>query len=58
LARRGYDPVYGARPLARLIQTEISDVLAGEILFGRLSESGAVRIGVRGGVLTFAWPEA
>ncbi len=58
LARRGYDPVYGARPLARLIQTEVSDVLAGEILFGRLSDGGAVRIGVRGGVLTFAWPEA
>ncbi|WP_432822488.1 ATP-dependent Clp protease ATP-binding subunit ClpA [Trichloromonas sp.] len=58
LARRGYDPVYGARPLARLIQTEISDVLAGEILFGRLSDGGDVRIGVSGGALTFAWPAA
>ncbi|OHB32512.1 MAG: ATP-dependent Clp protease ATP-binding subunit ClpA [Desulfuromonadaceae bacterium GWC2_58_13] len=58
LARRGYDPVYGARHLARLIQTELSDVLASEILFGRLSDGGAVRIGVRGGVLTFTWPEA
>jgi ATP-dependent Clp protease ATP-binding subunit ClpA len=58
LARRGYDPVYGARPLARLIQTEVSDVLAGEILFGCLSGGGTVRIGVRGGELTFAWPKA
>ncbi len=55
LARRGYDAVYGARPLARLIQTEISDVLAGEILFGRLSNGGEARIGVRGGELTFAY---
>jgi ATP-dependent Clp protease ATP-binding subunit ClpA len=58
LARRGYDAVYGARPLARLIQTEISDVLAGEILFGRLSEGGQVRIGVRGGELTFVYGRA
>ena len=55
LARRGYDPVYGARPLARLIQTAISDVLAGELLFGRLSDGGEVRIGLRAGELTFAY---
>ncbi|MEJ2201163.1 MAG: AAA family ATPase, partial [Desulfuromonadaceae bacterium] len=55
LARRGYDPVYGARPLARLLQTSISDVLAGEILFGRLHDGGAVRIGLQRGDLTFAW---
>ena len=38
LARKGYDPVFGARPLDRLIQTEISDVIASEILFGKLSD--------------------
>ncbi|MDY0270522.1 ATP-dependent Clp protease ATP-binding subunit ClpA [Trichloromonas sp.] len=55
LARQGYDPTYGARPLARLIQTAISDVLAGELLFGRLSDGGEVRIGLRGGELTFVY---
>lgn len=53
LARRGYDPLFGARPLARLMQTEIGDVVAGEILFGKLSRGGAVRIGFRAGKLTF-----
>ena len=36
LAEKGYDPTFGARPMARLIQTEIKRVLADEILFGRL----------------------
>jgi ATP-dependent Clp protease ATP-binding subunit ClpA len=53
LARRGYDPLYGARPLARLVQTEIGDMVATEILFGRLSKGGAVRIGLKDGGLTF-----
>ena len=44
LAERGYDPNFGARPLARLIQTEIKDVLADEILFGRLRQGGLVSI--------------
>ena len=44
LAERGYDPTFGARPLARLIQTEIKDVLADEILFGRLRQGGLVSI--------------
>lgn len=44
LAEKGYDPAFGARPLARLIQTEIKDVLADEILFGRLMQGGKVLI--------------
>jgi ATP-dependent Clp protease ATP-binding subunit ClpA len=44
LAENGYDAAFGARPLARLIQTEIKDVLADEILFGRLQAGGKVRI--------------
>jgi ATP-dependent Clp protease ATP-binding subunit ClpA len=44
LAERGYDSTFGARPLSRLIQTEIKDVLADEILFGRLRQGGLVRI--------------
>ncbi|QLA19726.1 ATP-dependent Clp protease ATP-binding subunit ClpA [Desulfolutivibrio sulfoxidireducens] len=40
LAHKGFDAVYGARPLARVIQTEIKDVLAHELLFGRLRQGG------------------
>jgi len=40
LAKKGFDPVYGARPLARVIQTEIKDVLAHELLFGGLRQGG------------------
>jgi ATP-dependent Clp protease ATP-binding subunit ClpA len=53
LAEKGYDPTFGARPMARLIQTEIKRVLADEILFGRLKEGGHVEIGLADGALTF-----
>jgi ATP-dependent Clp protease ATP-binding subunit ClpA len=55
LARRGYDPVFGARPLARKMQSEISDVIATEILFGRLAKGGSVQVGCREGRLTFRY---
>jgi len=54
LARAGHDPAYGARPLARLIQAEVRDPLADEILFGRLEHGGTVTIGWDGARLTFA----
>ena len=44
LAEKGYDPAFGARPLGRLIQVEVKDALADEILFGRLKTGGRVRI--------------
>jgi ATP-dependent Clp protease ATP-binding subunit ClpA len=44
LAERGYDAVLGARPMARLIQREIKQVLADEILFGKLQNGGSVEI--------------
>ncbi len=44
LAERGYDKIFGARPMARLIQTEIKRVLADEMLFGQLREGGRVEI--------------
>ncbi|HTV02399.1 MAG TPA: ATP-dependent Clp protease ATP-binding subunit ClpA [Luteitalea sp.] len=53
LAEKGYDPVYGARPLARVIQTEVRDPLTDEILFGRLEHGGSVKIGLKDGALTF-----
>jgi len=54
LAREGYDPIYGARPLARVIQTEVRDPLTDEILFGKLENGGTVRIGLQENRLTFA----
>jgi ATP-dependent Clp protease ATP-binding subunit ClpA len=44
LAERGYDPMMGARPLARLIQETIKTPLAEEVLFGQLKGGGAVRV--------------
>ncbi len=55
MARRGYDPIYGARPLARLIQSEISDVIAHEVLFGELADGGTVKVGCRQNRLTFRY---
>ncbi|MDL2271640.1 ATP-dependent Clp protease ATP-binding subunit ClpA [Desulfovibrio sp. OttesenSCG-928-I05] len=44
LARKGYDPAFGARPLARIIRSSVEDELAREILFGRLNGGGHVTI--------------
>jgi ATP-dependent Clp protease ATP-binding subunit ClpA len=55
LAERGFDPAYGARPIRRLIEQEISHALSDEILFGRLAKGGQVTIGLRDGRLTFAF---
>jgi ATP-dependent Clp protease ATP-binding subunit ClpA len=53
LAEHGFDPKMGARPMSRVIQESIKKPLAEEILFGKLSEGGLVRIGVEDGELTF-----
>jgi ATP-dependent Clp protease ATP-binding subunit ClpA len=55
LAQKGYDPVYGARPLARIIQTEVRDPLTDEILFGRLENGGTVTIGMKDHALDFQY---
>ena len=55
LATKGYDPVFGARPLARVIQTEVRDRLTDEILFGELENGGTVTIDVADDKLTFAF---
>jgi ATP-dependent Clp protease ATP-binding subunit ClpA len=44
LAKKGFDPIFGARPMARLIQRELKDPLADEILFGKLKSGGRVAI--------------
>ncbi|GAB3916222.1 chaperone protein ClpB [Microlunatus endophyticus] len=46
LALTGFDPVYGARPLRRLVQTTIEDQLAREVLAGRVTEGDTVRFDV------------
>jgi len=57
LAERGYDPLYGARPLARVIQEHIKKPLAEELLFGKLAKGGAVKVGLRDGALVFDYIE-
>ena len=44
LAKKGHDPAYGARPLGRVIQTEIKDKLSDEILFGKIQNGGHVSL--------------
>ena len=48
LAARGYDPVYGARPLKRVIQKELQDPLARLLLEGRIHDGETIEIGVEG----------
>jgi ATP-dependent Clp protease ATP-binding subunit ClpA len=44
LARKGFDAIYGARPLARVVQREVRDPLTDQILFGQLEHGGTVTI--------------
>jgi len=53
LAKNGFDELYGARPLARVIQENIKKPLADEILFGRLVKGGHVRVVLKDGKLAF-----
>jgi ATP-dependent Clp protease ATP-binding subunit ClpA len=46
LAKKGFDPLMGARPMARLIQDTIRRALADELLFGRLQHGGKVTIDI------------
>ncbi len=52
LAEAGYDPVYGARPLKRVIQRELQNPLATLILEGRIKDGQTVAVGAEGGSLT------
>jgi ATP-dependent Clp protease ATP-binding subunit ClpA len=55
LAATGYDPLFGARPLARVIQREVRDPLTDAILFGALEHGGTVTIAAADDRLTFAF---
>src|SRR5580692_449199 len=58
LAERGYDRLYGARPLARVIQEHIKKPLAEELLFGKLVKGGSVKVTLKEGKLDFEIIEA
>ncbi|MDG2003967.1 MAG: ATP-dependent Clp protease ATP-binding subunit ClpA [Novosphingobium sp.] len=53
LAGRGYDKLYGARPMARLIQEKVKQPLAEELLFGKLANGGEVHVSVKEDALAF-----
>ncbi|SOB88169.1 ATP-dependent Clp protease ATP-binding subunit ClpA [Sphingomonas guangdongensis] len=53
LTERGYDKLYGARPMGRLIQEKVKQPLAEELLFGKLVHGGEVSVKLRDGALAF-----
>ncbi|MFP5410243.1 MAG: ATP-dependent chaperone ClpB [Gammaproteobacteria bacterium] len=53
IARAGFDPIYGARPLKRAIQAQIENALAKEILSGRFAPKDTIRVDAEDGVFTF-----
>jgi ATP-dependent Clp protease ATP-binding subunit ClpA len=58
LAERGYDRLYGARPLGRMIQEHIKKPLAEELLFGKLVKGGSVKVTLKDNKLDFEITEA
>jgi ATP-dependent Clp protease ATP-binding subunit ClpA len=58
LAKKGHDPMNGARPLARLIHEEVKRPLTDELLFGSLAAGGKVAVDLVDGKLTFAYTAA
>ncbi|HMB77928.1 MAG TPA: ATP-dependent Clp protease ATP-binding subunit ClpA [Kiloniellaceae bacterium] len=57
LAEKGYDPLYGARPLSRVIQEHIKKPLAEELLFGKLAKGGQVEVDIADGKPVFHFSE-
>jgi ATP-dependent Clp protease ATP-binding subunit ClpA len=58
LAEKGYDPDFGARPLARVIQDEVKQPLGDELLFGKLERGGRVEVAAKDGKLVFTFAES
>ncbi len=58
LAKAGYEPAFGARPLARVIQERVKKPLAEELLFGKLVKGGVVRVDVEDRVPVFTYQAA
>ncbi|MBS28432.1 MAG: ATP-dependent Clp protease ATP-binding subunit ClpA [Alphaproteobacteria bacterium] len=57
LSKKGYDPLFGARPLTRVIQEHLKQPLAEELLFGKLTKGGTVSVGVTKGELSLSFEE-
>ena len=53
IAKAGFDPIYGARPLKRAIQSELENPLAKEILSGRFAPNDTIRVDVQNGTFGF-----
>ena len=53
VATAGFDPVYGARPLKRAIQSQLEDPLAKAILEGRFVAGDTIRVACEGGIMRF-----
>jgi ATP-dependent Clp protease ATP-binding subunit ClpA len=53
LTEKGYDKLYGARPMGRLIQEKVKQPLAEELLFGKLVHGGEVKVHMKDGALAF-----
>ena len=58
VAKKGYDKLFGARPLGRVIQEHVKKPLAEELLFGKLVKGGTVKVSVTNEKLSFTFEEA
>ncbi len=58
LAKKGYHKLFGARPLARVIQEHIKKPLAEELLFGKLADGGVVRVSIKDNKPFFDYPDS
>jgi len=58
LAKEGYEPAFGARPLARVIQERVKKALAEELLFGKLAKGGVVRVDIEDRLPVFTYEAA
>jgi len=57
LAKHGFDPLMGARPMSRLIQDTIRRALADELLFGKLANGGKVTVDIEAEKITLKFVE-
>jgi ATP-dependent Clp protease ATP-binding subunit ClpA len=57
LSKKGYDPLFGARPLSRIIQEHVKKPLAEELLFGKLARGGLVQVTLKDNDLAFSITE-
>ncbi|MBV8167305.1 MAG: AAA family ATPase, partial [Alphaproteobacteria bacterium] len=57
LSKKGYDPLFGARPLSRVIQEHVKKPLAEELLFGKLARGGLVQVTLKDNELAFSITE-